>query len=312
HPSSADVVQGGQQARGVEGGVERAGHGTDQPDVPGGPAHGRQGGQWFEEPPWPTGDVSRGVAVGEEDRVQAAAFGGAGQFFEVGDVTDPFGGRVGVAPCGLVVAAAEDEQVEVHLAVGDGGHQFITDPPSTTVCWSMGAAVRRGLIGVLLSWAKAIPSTTEVSGRAWTSLRQRYLDQVRRVSSQPGEVYSGHPVSLPLNLTHECCLGPPLMRTAATPGGPPARLREGVDHAHGRTTWYRSGWSGPGLRRGSGRQLVFGGRTGVTTPAAQGAEEGKHRVGVADQVERQAGGDRPVDPLPLRGSCTCGHFRRRG
>src|SRR5690625_4909855 len=100
------------------------------------------------------------------------------------------------------------------------------------------------------------------------------------------------------------------MRTAATPGGPPARLREGVDHAHGRTTWYRSGWSGPGLRRGSGRQLVFGGRTGVTTPAAQGAEEGKHRVGVADQVERQAGGDRPVDPLPLRGSCACGHFRR--
>src|SRR5699024_3570104 len=127
-------------------------------------------------------------------------------------------------------------QVEVHLAVGECGHQFITDPPSTTtVCWSMGAAVRRGLIGALLSWAKVIPSTTEVSGRAWTSLRQRYLDQVRRVSSQPGEVYSGHPVSLPLNLTHGCCLGPLLMRTAVTPGGPPARLREGVDHVHGRT-----------------------------------------------------------------------------
>src|SRR5699024_6473700 len=27
----------------------------------------------------------------------------------------------------------------------------------------------------------------------------------------------------------------PLMRTAVTPGRPPARLREGVDHVHGRT-----------------------------------------------------------------------------
>jgi Na+-transporting NADH:ubiquinone oxidoreductase subunit NqrA len=79
----------------------------------------------------------------------------------------------------------------------------------------MGAAVRRGLIGVLLSWAKAIPSTTEVSGRAWTSLRQRYLDQVRRVSSQPGEVYIRAP--------------------RVTPAQPnPWVLPRATPHAHGR------------------------------------------------------------------------------
>src|SRR5699024_4658858 len=51
----------------------------------------------------------------------------------------------------------------------------------------------------------------------------------------PERCISGHPVSLPLNLAHGCCLGPPLMRTAVTPRRPPARLREGVDHVHGRT-----------------------------------------------------------------------------
>lgn len=60
-----------------------------------------------------------------------------------------------------------------------------------------------------LAWAKAIPSATDTTGRTRTSLRRRYPDQVRRVSSQPGSVDSRHPVSLPIKVAHGRGLGPP-------------------------------------------------------------------------------------------------------
>ena len=54
------------------------------------------------------------AAVGKENGVELAALGRAGQAFVIADVAQPLGRRVRVAPGRAMVAAAENEQVQVH------------------------------------------------------------------------------------------------------------------------------------------------------------------------------------------------------
>ncbi|KAG0772821.1 hypothetical protein G6F22_015413 [Rhizopus arrhizus] len=78
-------------AGGVEGGEEGAGDGADQADAGRGPRDGRHGGQRFQIPARSIADVVHRLPVGEEDGVQLAALGGAGQGFVIADVAQAFG-----------------------------------------------------------------------------------------------------------------------------------------------------------------------------------------------------------------------------
>ncbi|MCY1544443.1 hypothetical protein D9M68_803290 [compost metagenome] len=53
------------------------------------------------------------MAVGEEDGVELAAFGAAGQFLVIADVAQALHGGARMAPGGTVVAATENEQIQV-------------------------------------------------------------------------------------------------------------------------------------------------------------------------------------------------------
>src|SRR5690606_23118363 len=91
----------------------------------------RQRSQRFEEP----GGACRvlrvdAVTVGEEHRVEASPFGGAGEFLEIRDVADASGRGVGMPPRRRMMPDAVEEGIEVKGAWS--GHQFITSPPSTT------------------------------------------------------------------------------------------------------------------------------------------------------------------------------------
>src|SRR6185437_16530441 len=59
--------------------------------------------------------------VGEEDRIEQPGFGALRHVLEIADVGERQRRRLGMPPRRLVVAAAVDEQVEVHLA----GHRAL-------------------------------------------------------------------------------------------------------------------------------------------------------------------------------------------
>ena len=132
HSPAGDMIQRAHQPGGVEGSVEGARDRADQPDPLGGTAHGGECGQRLEMPVEAIFHAAGTHAVGEEQCIQLAALGGAGQGLIVGDIAEALGAGVGMAPCRAMVAIAHHEQIEVQLLVGIAClHHPFTSPPST-------------------------------------------------------------------------------------------------------------------------------------------------------------------------------------
>ncbi len=102
----------------------------------------------------------QGEAVGEEHRVEQAAFGGLRELLEVARIGDPFGLGEGVPPGGVVVAGVHQEGVEVQLAIAGRGHGVPRGTGMGTEGFQARTGTRQELSRrstVTRSWLKATP-----------------------------------------------------------------------------------------------------------------------------------------------------------
>ena len=114
---AGNVIQRGYQTGGVKRGVKRAGNRADEANVFGGAAHGGDGGKRLQIPPASIRDITHRVAVGKKYRIQFAAFGGLRQALVIADIAQLLHRRLRMAPGSPMVAAAHQEQVDVHHAL---------------------------------------------------------------------------------------------------------------------------------------------------------------------------------------------------
>ena len=79
-----------------------------------------------------SGGIAGGLAVGKKDGVEESPLGGLGKLFVITDVRQLPNRGAGQPPCGAVMSAAMQKDVQVQLVAREcPAHQFITSPPST-------------------------------------------------------------------------------------------------------------------------------------------------------------------------------------